>query len=494
MKKIVLFSTAILTMLLSAAILQAKPLNVRIIQPPYAPDAAGAPASFEWLMDQLSQCSPGLDIIVLPEFSDVPGRTRTREEYMAAVDANNARLLKACEETAVRCSSIVFVNAIDHVAEGIRNTTFAFDRSGRIAGKYYKRHVTAGERDDLGFDVSYARRWSEPDILELEGLRFAFETCYDFYFYEMIGPMALQQPDIVVGCSLQRSDKHHALEFINQFCAYNTGAYLVRASVSMGLDSTVGGSSMVVAPDGIILGNMRSKVGTLDITFDPSEKYLKPAGFGNPPATHPSYMEIGRRPWLYRPGGSAICLPIKEAPAKRICARGGLRKLSRRHALAAIAAAVAMDADEIGLRLSVAADGNIMHKGCTLESVLRKLSCHTIMGVSLEGEGWGDGSIAELIHLIKAYDAWNYVYVISDDAAVLAAVSEAEPRIQRCLRGGVQEAQDASCQMVMLSRADTATVEAAHAAGLRCIAEGKRRSAAKLFGNGIDTVIIDDFR
>lgn len=494
MKKL---STAIaaLELALAASIpTQARPLNVRIIQPPYAPDAAGAPASFEWLMDQLEQCKPGLDIILLPEFSDVPGRTRTREEYMAAVDANNARLLKACGETAARCSSIVFVNAIDHVAEGIRNTTFAFDRSGRLAGKYYKRHVTAGERDDLGFDVSYARKWSEPDILELEGIRFAFQTCYDFYFYEMLGPIALQKPDIVVGCSLQRSDKHHALEFINQFCAYNTGAYLIRASVSMGLDSTVGGSSMVVAPTGIILGNMRSKVGTLDITFDPEEKYLKPAGFGNPPATHPSYMEIGRRPWLYRPGGSAICLPMAEAPAQRICACGGMRKLARRSPLAAIGAAVAMDAGEIGLRLNVSADGSITHKGCTLESILSKFSCHTIMGMSLEGDGWDEASVKELAHLIRAYDAWNYVYVISDREDALAAVAAAEPRIARCFKGSVQQAADASCKMVMLAEADAESITKAHDSGLRCIVKGRRRTAGKLFATGADTVIIEDYR
>lgn len=494
MKKISTIAAALLTALICTTRADAKDLNVRIIQPPYAPDAAGAPASFEWLMDQLGRCTPDLDIILLPEFSDVPGRTRTREEYMAAVDANNARLLKACQETAVRCSSIVFVNAIDHVAEGIRNTTFAFDRSGGLAGRYYKRHVTAGERDDLGFDVSYARRWSEPDILELEGIRFAFETCYDFYFYEMIGPIALQQPDIVVGCSLQRSDKHHALEFINQFCAYNTGAYLIRASVSMGLDSTVGGSSMVVAPDGIILGNMRSQVGTLDVTIDPEKKYLKPAGFGNPPATHPSYMEIGRRPWLYRPGGSAICLPMAEAAPQRICARGGLRRLSRKNPLAAIGAAVAMDADEIGLRLTVAADGTIMHRDCSFETILRKFSCHTIMGLSLEGKGWDGQVLKELVHLIKAYDAWNYVYVISDDASLLAAAAEAEPRIQRCFKGSVKAAGEASCRMVMLPEADVKAAEEAHAAGLRCIAQGRRRIAGRLFGMGIDTVIIDDFR
>ena len=493
MKNKFIVAISIAAIMLTPLQMQSKELNVRVIQPPYAPDAAGAPASFDWLLEQLEQCTPSLDLIVLPEFSDVPGRTRTRKEYMDAVEANNSRLIKACAATAARCRAVLFVNAIDFVEEGIRNTTFAFDRNGNCVGKYYKRHVTAGERDDLGFDVSYARKWAEPYILEIEGIRYAFLTCYDFYFYEMLGPIALQQPDIVIGCSLQRSDKHHALEFINQFCAYNTGAYLVRASVSMGADATTGGSSMVVAPTGIILGNMRSRVGALDVTFDPKAKYLKPAGFGNPPATHPAYMEIGRRPWLYRPGGSAICLPLAEAPGKRVCACGGMSCLSGRNPIAAIGAAVATDVPEIGLSLTVTGDGTIEHKGCPFSDILRKFSCHTIMNLGLEGDGWNDAALKELARLIFAYDAGNYVYASSASAEVLSALAGISPKIPLCLKGSVEDAVKASCSMVMLHSPDAAGIKKAHDAGLRCLAHGKLRDAEKLHALGVDTVTTDGY-
>ena len=493
MKRLFLITMAAAAVL-SASNALAATINTRVIQPPYAPDASGIGASFDWMIDQLGKCGPELDLIVLPEFSDVPGRTKTQEEYLAAVNANNARLLEACAATAARCKATLFVNAIDFTDKGIRNTTFAYDRNGECVGRYYKRHVTAGERDDLGFDVSYAREWSEPYILEIDGIRYAFLTCYDFYFYEMIGPIALKHPDIVIGCSLQRSDKHHALEFINQFCAYNTGAYLVRASVSMGPDATVGGSSMVVAPTGIILGNMRSRTGALDVSFDPSEKYLKPAGFGNPPATHPSYMEIGRRPWLYRPGGSAICLPLAEAPSKRICAAGGMKRLRRRSALAAIGAAVALDVPEIGLELKVSPSGVIEYRGCPFESVLRKFSCHTLMNLTLTGEGWDEAAADRLISLIRAFDAVNYVYFCSADADTLGALKAAAPQIPTCLIGSVRDAQEASCPMVLLPKAEAAEIAKAHEAGLRCIVRGSRRKVEKLLSLGADTVIIDDYR
>lgn len=473
---------------------QSHEMNVRVIQPPYAPGPSGTPASFDWLIDQLGRCGPALDLIVLPEFSDVPGRYKERDDYMECVNANNARLLEACAATAVRCGATLFVNAIDFVDEGIRNTTFAFDRNGKCVGKYYKRHVTAGERDHLGFDVSYTRDWAEPYILEIDGIRYAFLTCYDFYYYEMLGPIGLQKPDIVIGCSLQRSDKHEALEFINQFCAYNTGAYLVRSSVSMGKEATVGGSSMVVAPTGEILGNMKSRTGSLDVTIDPAVKYLKPAGFGNPPATHPEYMEIGRRPWLYRPGGSAIVLPLAEAPTARICASGGMKRLIRRSPLAAIGAAIALDADEIGLELRVSPEGTILHGNCTLESILRKFSCHTIMSLRLCGNGWDEKSLTCLARLIFAFDAGNHVYVSSPDRTVLSIFNGISPSVQRCLEGSVQDAADAGCQMVLPEEINPELIAKAHDAGLRCIARGRRRSADKLFALGSDTVIISDFK
>jgi hypothetical protein len=52
--------------------------------------------------------------------------------------------------------------------------------------------------------------------------------------------------DIIIGCSLQRSDTLDALEIMCRFLAYNTNAYVVRSSVSFAEDSDVCGASMIV--------------------------------------------------------------------------------------------------------------------------------------------------------------------------------------------------------------------------------------------------------
>ena len=288
-------------------------LKACVMQPPYALDVADIEKSMQWEFDALKKCDPSLDLIVLPEASDRQARVGSREQAVAAAKKYNAPLLAACAETAKRCQATVFVNALDFTPTGERNTTFAFDKTGACVGKYDKEHLTAGEWKKFGFDESYMWKWTEPKILEIDGVRYAFLTCYDFYFYENFANIARYKPDVIIGCSHQRSDPHPVLESIGRYLAYNTGAYLVRASVSMGLDSKVGGCSMVVAPSGEMLGNMFSRVGTLTVEFDPHAKYLKPMGYGNPPGLHSTYIEVGRRPWKYRPAGSAIIPGYRDA-------------------------------------------------------------------------------------------------------------------------------------------------------------------------------------
>ena len=150
-------------------------------------------------------------------------------------------------------------------------------------------------------DSDYTMEYSEPYILELEGIRFGFMTCYDFYFYEAFANIARNHVDVIIGCSLQRSDSHHAIETMCRFLAYNTNSYVIRSSVSFSEESEICGASMIVSPEGKVLANMKGRFGLESIEFDPKQKYYKAAGFGNPPASHYEYIEYGRKPWQYRP-------------------------------------------------------------------------------------------------------------------------------------------------------------------------------------------------
>ena len=396
---------------LGEEVVRSRPMKARIIQPLYLKGEQAAYDCLRWEIDELAKCDGSLDLIVLPESSDVQALVPDTETFGRVVARNHGALMEACAATAKRCRAVVFANGVDTKPEGWYNTTFAFDTTGKLVGKYEKQHLVPSEQRRFGrAATAYTREWNEPYVIEIDGLRYAFLTCYDFYFYEGYAAIARAKPDIVIGCSHQRSDKHEALEFINQFCAYNTAAYLVRASVSMGLDSKLGGSSMVVAPDGTILGNMKSEVGHLDVTFDPLRKYLKPAGFGNPPATHPEYVEKGRRPWKYRPGGSAIVPGFADAPAERP-APVEVGPSAAGNTLATLGAAAATGVAEVVFDVEVRDGRLVTPDGVALADILRKLSCHILMNIRRKG-GWTDADIRRFEAEVRRFDAEGHVKVV----------------------------------------------------------------------------------
>ncbi|MBR1926672.1 MAG: hypothetical protein IJ840_02810 [Bacteroidales bacterium] len=490
MKRFLILATSLL---LAASSSMAAPMKARVIQQPFALDPAGLEDCFRWTIDELLKCDESLDIIVLPEFSEVPGKTASGKEFIDVVRRLGPTLLETCEQTARKCHALVFAGAIDMTTEVPRNTIFVFDREGNVIGKYYKEHLTRGEWDML--DMSYTEEWTQPYILDIEGVRYAFLTCYDFYFYENFSNIARWKPDVIIGSSHQRSDTFRALDIINTFCAYNTGAYLVRASVSMGLDSELGGCSCVVAPTGEILGTLRSEIASLDVTFDPKKKYLKPAGYGNPPALHSEYIEIGRRPWKYRPGGGAIVPPYDESPSKRLCAVNGISSLAAESLVGALGAAAAVGASEISFDVNASSEGKK-----ALENILRKLSCHSIMNIHLSG-AWKENDLRDLLGIIFTYDALGHCYLTSSDESVLETLNSLGTKIPRCLAsakvGSISDAASRlGCEAIEIpaGKLGDGIVRKAREGGLRiCAVAISRAEAEKAVKLGADTILTTDY-
>ena len=259
-------------------------MKVCVIQPEYCFDKNDLSDRFMSQIALLDKCTADLDIIVLPEYTDVPVATGSGEAFHSAIKENNKIIVEKARETAKRCSSIVFVNAASESELGYRNTTYAIDREGNIVGKYFKAHpapseVKRFEEGGNGLDVEYSYSFDKPYTITIEGIRFAFMTCYDFYFYENFARVAREKVDIIIGCSHQRTDSHEALSIINRFLCYNTNAHLIRASVSLGEDSDICGCSCVINPKGEEIVNMKSRVGLAVCEIDPFDKYYKPAGY-----------------------------------------------------------------------------------------------------------------------------------------------------------------------------------------------------------------------
>ena len=516
-----------------------------VIQPPYSYELADAEALFAYKMKCLDALEGPMDIVVLPEYSDVPCVTATREDTLALHEKYIGPLLEKCEQTARRLGAIVFVNALCPVEGEYRNTTYAYDRGGALVGKYYKRHIPPLERA-IGIASAYTEKYEPPYILELEGLRFAFLTCYDFYFYEAFPVLARQKPDIIIGCSLQRSDTHEATEIMCRFLAYNTNAYVLRASVSFSEESTVCGASMAVAPTGAVLANMKGRFGVSIVEFDPKEKYFKPAGFGRAPAAHHEYIEIGRAPWQYRPAGSAVTAGEALTPYPRVCAHRGFNTVAPENSMPAFGAAVAMGAEEIEFDLWATKDGELVsihdsslertsdgagnvwdytyeellrfdfgkkHGGAfeglrilRFEDILKKLSSLVIMNIHVkiwdaEAE---DPMIEKIVSLIRKYDCERSVYFMTVSDKILKRVMEYAPDIAVCVGHDFQRPYAIVDRAIALGAKKVQLfkpyftqemIDKAHANGILCnvFYADEPEEAVRYLEMGIDTILTNDY-
>lgn len=175
-------------------------MKATVIQPPYSRDVSFSDEYFDYKIKMLDNCDDSMDIIVLPEYSDVPCATSTKEETFYYHKKYIDTLLAKCRETAIRCNALVFVNALYEINNNYRNTTYVFDRKGEVVGKYFKKHLPPLELETLELDSDYTFEYSKPYVIEIEGLRYGFLTCYDFYFYEAFGAIARENVDIIIGC------------------------------------------------------------------------------------------------------------------------------------------------------------------------------------------------------------------------------------------------------------------------------------------------------
>lgn len=522
-------------------------MKVCIIQPPYSLDYEKSEMYFGYEMELLEKCDDSMDIIVMPESCDIPCLAKTKEQAEESVEKFNKKLLKKASETAKRCHAMVFLNARYETNAGYRNTTYAFDRNGEIAGKYFKEHLVPGEVSVMKLDSDYSFEFSEPTVIEMEGIRFGFLVCYDFYFYENFANMARQNLDVIIGCSHQRSDTHTALQIMSQFLAYNTNAYVIRSSVSMDENSDIGGASMVVSPEGNVLVNMKSRVGMEVVDIDVGKKYYKPAGFGNPPASHYEYIEKGRRPWKYRPAGSAIVRHDSIMPYPRVCAHRGFNTVCPENSMPAFGAAVAMGAEEIEFDLWYTKDGEIVsiHDGSLervsdgegmvfdhtyeellkydfgfkhsekfkgmkilkFEEILKKFSCHTIMNIhvkTVDNDCEYDRDLLEkIVGLIDKYDCRKYVYFMSGNDNFLRLAKEVAPDICRCCGAGkapwdiVERAIEYDCKKVQLFKPyfNQEMIDKAHKNGIVCNVfwSDDEEETRKFLDMGIDTILTNDY-
>ena len=533
-------------------------MKAYIIQPFYSFDEKDIQSCFDGMVAHLDAIGEDADIIVLPEYCDIPASTKGKANFHGAIEKYNSIIKEKAREAAVRCHSIVFFNAADKTPTGYRNTTYALDREGNEVGKYYKAHPAPSEvktekQGGNEVDVGYSYEFREPDVIEIEGIRFGFMTCYDFYFYENFAPLARQNIDVIIGCSHQRTDTHEALSIINRFLCYNTNAYLIRSSVSLGLDSGICGCSCIIAPNGDELVNMKSRIGVESAEIDPHAKYLKAAGFKGALKAHYEYIEEGRRPWLYRNGGASVVPFDRYMPYPRLCAHRGFNTVAPENSMPAFGSAVGMGAQEIEFDVWATSDGELVSlhdaildrvsdgwgaiwdrdlayykncdfgsvysekykglKGATLEEILQKFAGRVVMNIHVKI--WDmiristnpniDPRLEQIASLIKKYDCEKHVYFMSTNTELLCRMREILPGASYCQGAGDGNAKMVEMaiengfdkvQFVKDSPYSKELIDKCHENGIKCnmFWSDDADEARKFLEMGIDCILTNDYQ
>ena len=517
------------------------------IQIPFAYNETDAADSVALAVAELNKCDASCDIILLPEYSNAPAAFPVGKCIPFAA-AHTAELLAAARSAAARCNAIVAVNYVCEAEKGIfRNTTDIFDRTGELAGRFFKQHLPRSEKNVNLLDEEYTKKFRSPDIVEIDGIRFGFLICYDTYFSEYVAHLAHRRPDVVLVSSFQRAERREIIRMQNTHLAFNCNSFVLRASVSMGETSDCGGNSLVASPDGTILAEFGNRTGRLDCIIDDIKyKYMRSNSFGGAMIPNDRFIEQARATWAYRPCGSMTILPEKSYPYPRVCAHRGFNTVAPENSLPAFGAAIALGAPEIELDIRFTSDGIpvVSHDSAlervsdgrgfiesttlaelkeldfsggnpgfsrlpitTFEEVLARFARHAIINLHLKTDEspdavYPDEQMQKIVDLLEKYDQQEHVYFMGCPAVMRCAIANA-PYIPRCMGAFpepwqiVDRAIQFMCSKVQLFAPyfNQEMIDKAHAHNIRCnfFHCEDPTEAEKLFAMGIDTILTNDF-
>lgn len=265
-------------------------LNVTVIQPAYFAGSEPDRKIAAFLLDEAKKAQAH-SLILLPEYSNAGGLSDPEKER-AALPRAEKMLETACAIAKEKCAYVA-LNVLQEREGKLKNSTYLFDKTGKTAFVYDKIHLPPSEVA-LGMV-----RGDGACLCELDGIRFAFMTCYDVYFNEQIEFIARHKPDIILVPGYQRGERTDIIRAQAKLAAFRCNAYVVRASYSMD-DENHGGCSMIVAPDGQILKDMGKAVGSISAEIDPGWKYMRTAGFGGGMVRGDAFITNGLCPEVFQ--------------------------------------------------------------------------------------------------------------------------------------------------------------------------------------------------
>ena len=245
------------------------------MQPPY-PAKGEALKVLEWQINELRKLDPGeAELVIFPENSNCTGYIDA-EDMKNLINGPGKLYVEELRRTAKRTVCTIMSGLMNYGKDGIlRNQLTVFPPDAPEFSPYTKIHLVEPE---LAKGIEPG---TMPLYFEYKGIRFGAAVCFDYYFPELFVQYAKQRIDVLVIVSHQRQERPEILEFVTRARAFDCGCTLLRSAPAMP-DPSVGGKSMAVSPEGVIIADAGTTPGVLRCEIDPHARFMRPASYGEP--------------------------------------------------------------------------------------------------------------------------------------------------------------------------------------------------------------------
>jgi predicted amidohydrolase len=266
-------------------------MKITVVQPRYYSGENPDEKIANFLLENIETNLEEGSLTVLPEYSNAGGPIDVESEIKALSRAES--MLKKASLSAKKNKCYIAINVLIKRDGEIKNSTYLYGKDGEVKFIYDKQHLPPAE---VKFGVTPGTGSKKCSCTAVvDGIRFAFMTCYDVYFNEQIEHIAKFKPDVIIIPGYQRGERVDIIQAQNKILAFRCNSYIARSSFSMDTIER-GGSSMIVAPDGNILLNAKADVGAFSLVVNISEKYTRPAGFGGKMVRNDDFINDGLCP------------------------------------------------------------------------------------------------------------------------------------------------------------------------------------------------------